>query len=96
MARTRKRTIRVDDVDYRWTVSQADPGHVVVRVWDVDGGQDVRLEERVAFDDPWLNYGPIITTDPERVVEVFALEPVTPRLVERLIREALAGPVSGA
>ncbi|WP_405433159.1 hypothetical protein [Micromonospora sp. NBC_00617] len=96
MARTRKRKIRVDDVDYRWTVSRADPGHVVVRVWGINGGQNVRLEERVTFDDPWLNYGPIITTDPERVAEVFALDPVTPRLVERMIRSALADPVSGA
>ncbi|MFG1881702.1 hypothetical protein [Micromonospora sp. NPDC049102] len=96
MARTRKRSIRVDDVDYRWTASRADPGHVVVRVWGVDSSQDIRLEARVAFDDPWRNYGPIITTDPERVAEVFASDPITPRLVERLIRAALAGPVSGA
>ncbi|MFI2652238.1 hypothetical protein [Micromonospora fulviviridis] len=44
----------------------------------------------MAFDDPWLNYGPIITAPSDRVAEVFALEPVTPRLVAGLIQQAVA------
>ena len=44
----------------------------------------------MAFDDPWLNYGPIITAPSGRVAEVFALTPVTPRLVAGLIQAALA------
>ncbi|MEH1164020.1 hypothetical protein V6V47_01385 [Micromonospora sp. CPCC 205539] len=90
MARTRRRTIHVDDVDYRWTVSQVDPGHVVVRVWHPDPGRGIGLEALVDFDDPWLNFGPIITAPPDRAAEVFALAPVTPELVARLIRTALA------
>jgi hypothetical protein len=80
----------VDDVDYRWSVRQVDPGHVVVKVWHGASGRRTPLEVRVAFDDPWLNYGPIITAPAERVTEVFALEPVTPGLVAGLIRAALA------
>lgn len=90
MARTRKRRIRVDGVDYRWTVSQVDPGHVVVRVWHAAIMRGTGLEVLVAFDDPWLNFGPIITAPSDRVAEVFALEPVTPRLVAGLIQAAVA------
>ncbi|MGY0003766.1 hypothetical protein [Micromonospora sp. I033] len=90
MARTRRRRISVDGVDYRWAVGQVDPSHVMVRVWQVATGQGIRLEVLVAFDDPWLNFGPIITAPADRVAEVFALDPVTPRLVAGLIRAALA------
>ncbi|MEV4490122.1 hypothetical protein AB0K04_08400 [Micromonospora coxensis] len=90
MARIRERGIRVDDVDYRWAVRQADPGHVVVVFWRVATGRGGHVEVQVAFDDPWLNFGPIITAPADRRAEVFALAPVTPRLVAELIRAALA------
>ncbi|WP_345625798.1 hypothetical protein [Rugosimonospora acidiphila] len=41
------------------------------------------------FDDPWLNYGPIITAPRDRVEEIFSLDAVTPRLVEKLVRAAI-------
>ncbi|MCP3784895.1 hypothetical protein NLX85_16120 [Micromonospora sp. A3M-1-15] len=90
MARTRRRRIRVDGVDYRWTVRHADPGQVVVRVWHAATGRGTGLEVLVAFDDPWLNFGPIVTAPSDRVAEVFALEPVTPRLVAALVQAAVA------
>ncbi|MEU6076770.1 hypothetical protein [Micromonospora sp. NPDC047074] len=90
MAKTRIRTIRVDDVDYRWNVRAVDPHHVVVRVWHLATSRNTRLEVRVPFDDPWLNFGPIITTPATRVSEVFAVAPVTPQTVAELIRAALA------
>ncbi|TYB39572.1 hypothetical protein FXF50_04055 [Micromonospora sp. AP08] len=89
MARTRRRRIRVDGVDYRWTVRHADPGHVMVRVWHA-ATRGAGLEVLVAFDDPWLNFGPIITAPSDRVAAVFALEPVTPRLVAALIQAGVA------
>ncbi|MEV4754389.1 hypothetical protein AB0J86_04620 [Micromonospora sp. NPDC049559] len=89
MARIRRRRIRVDDVEYGWAVRRADPGRVVVTVWPLAPG-GAPVEFQVDFDDPWLNYGPIITTPADRVAEVFALDPVTPRLVAELIREAVA------
>jgi hypothetical protein len=40
------------------------------------------------FDDPWHNYGLILTTPAERFEAVWALEPVKPGLVAGWIAEA--------
>ncbi|WP_433004158.1 hypothetical protein [Kribbella sp. CA-294648] len=90
MARARVRKLTVDDIDYQWVVRPLDPGHVVVRVWRRGPVRHRQLEVRVAFDDPWLNYGPIITTPQDRRAEVFDLTPVTSALVARLVRLGLA------
>ena len=89
VARTRIRSIVVDGADYRWAVGQVDPGHVTVKVWHGARGRGGALEVMVAFDDPWLNYGPIITAPAGRAAEVFVLEPVVPSLVEKIVRQAL-------
>ena len=102
MARTRIRSIVVDGIDYRWAVGMVDPAHVRVSVWrdapepmpgevsparaSARGGA---LEVVVAFDDPWLNYGPIITAPAGRAAEVFELEPIAPALIARIVRQAL-------
>ncbi len=53
------------------------PGHVVVSIWlESERGGAAKLVVRVRFDDPWLNYGPMITAPPERFAEVFATAPV--------------------
>lgn len=91
MAKARKRRITVDGVDYEWVVRPVDAGHVVVRIWLIDAVRRRRqLEVGVAFDDPWLNFGPIITAPSEKVSEIFALSPVTSGLTERLVRLGLA------
>jgi hypothetical protein len=84
VVRARIRNIIVDDIAYRWTVSQVDPGHVKVKVW-----RDGVLEVLATFDDPWLNYGPIITAPAGRAAEVFDLSPITPDLVAKIVRKAL-------
>lgn len=84
------RKLTVDDTDYQWVVRPLDPGHVVVRVWRRGPVRHRQLEVRVAFDDPWLNYGPIITTPADRRAEVFDLTPVTSALVARLVRLGVA------
>lgn len=89
MGRTRIRSIRVDGVDYRWAVGLVDPGHVRVTVWPAARERGGALEVMVAFDDPWLNYGPIITAPAGRAAEVFELNPVAPALVARIVRLAL-------
>jgi hypothetical protein len=89
VARTRTRSIDVDGIDYRWAVGLVDPGHVMVRVWHGARGRGGALEVTVAFDDPWLNYGPIITAPAGRAAEVFALDPITPSLVAKIVRQAL-------
>ncbi|MCX5069846.1 hypothetical protein OOJ91_28780 [Micromonospora lupini] len=87
MARTRIRSIVVEDVVYRWTVGQVDPGRVKVTVWrDGPGGA---LEVMAIFDDPWLNFGPIITAPAGRAAEVFELSPIAPALVAKIVRQAL-------
>jgi hypothetical protein len=91
VVRSRIRSILVEDIAYRWTVSQADPGHVKVRVWRDGPGFRGALEVMVAFDDPWLNYGPIITAPAGRAAEVFELRPITSALVANVVRQALDG-----
>jgi hypothetical protein len=67
------------------------PRHVLVRIWPRGAGGDAaRLDVGVRFDDPWLNFGPIVTAPAARVAEVFQLTPVTPRLVAAAIAQALA------
>jgi hypothetical protein len=67
------------------------PGHVIVRIWPRGAGGDAaRLDVRVRFDDPWLNFGPIVTAPADTVAEAFQLAPVTPRLVATAIAQALA------
>jgi len=86
VAGARIRSIEVDGIGYRWTVRRADPGHVVVRIWRTGEVRHRPLEVRVEFDDPWLNYGPIITAPRDKVDEIFALTPVTSELTSRLVR----------
>ncbi|MEV0902294.1 hypothetical protein [Actinoplanes sp. NPDC049802] len=83
---TRIREIVVDGVPYRWSVTPIDPAWVRVRVWH---GREQILVERIRFDDPWLNYGPLLTGDPELIEQNFRLEPVRPRQVAELIRRAV-------
>lgn len=89
MARTRIRSIVVDGIDYRWAVGLVDPGHVRVTVWPDARERGGVLEVMVAFDHPWLNYGPIITAPAGRAAELFELNPVGPGLVARIVRQAL-------
>ncbi|MBG0565435.1 hypothetical protein [Actinoplanes aureus] len=89
MARTRIRSIVVADIAYRWTVGLAGPGHVKVKLWRDGPEPGGALEVVVTFDDPWLNYGPIITAPADRVSEVFELSPIAPALVAKVVRQAL-------
>jgi hypothetical protein len=89
VARTRIRSIVVDDIAYRWAASQVDPGRVRVTVWRDAPQRGGALEVMVAFDDPWLNYGPIITAPAGRAAEVFELNPIVPALVAKIVRQAL-------
>jgi hypothetical protein len=67
------------------------PGHVSVSIWlESERGGAAKLVVRVRFDDPWLNYGPMITAPPERFAEVFETNAVTPKRVAAAIEQALA------
>ncbi|OJF11977.1 hypothetical protein [Couchioplanes caeruleus] len=89
MARPRIRSIVVEDIAYRWTVGLVDPGHVKVKIWRDGPEPGGALEVLATFDDPWLNYGPIITAPAGRAAEVFELSPIAPALVAKIVRQAL-------
>jgi hypothetical protein len=71
-------------------VNHVDAAHVAVRVWRAAARRGCPLEVRVRFDDPWLNWPELLGASAVKVAEVFVLEPVTPPLVERLIRSGIA------
>jgi hypothetical protein len=84
------RPITINGVNYVWRVRHLDPQHVRLSVWLAQKDRTNReLRVRVRFDDPWLNYGPIITAPPERVRDAFVLEPLTPARVRQIILAAL-------
>lgn len=86
---THLRRLQINDVAYVWEVSSLDAHHVLLEValaqqkhWDRG------LHVRVRFDDPWRNYGPLISGDLERIAQAFVLRPVTPGLVRQIILAA--------
>jgi hypothetical protein len=84
------RPITIETTSYVWRVHRHSPSAVTLSVWLAQKSRaNQELRVRVRFDDPWLNYGPIITAPPERVREVFALEPLTPARVRQIILAAL-------
>src|SRR5215472_3182795 len=83
------RKIAIDGVAYRWRVQTLDPQYVLLRVvLATDRGNRSPLEVRIRFDDPWLNYGLLITASPQQIQQNFALEPVTPHQVRAIILSA--------
>lgn len=80
----------MDGVRYGYTVRFADENHVTVGIWQAKPDRLSRLDVIVRFDDPWIHYGVILTAPPERVAEVFTFKPVSPSLVESLIRAGIA------
>lgn len=55
----------------------------------VGARRDAPLEVQIRYDDPWLNFGPIITAPPEQVHTIFQLAPITPGQVRTMIEAAL-------
>lgn len=87
----RPRAIVVDGSPYRWVVRRSSvdwPGFATLVVWRPRSGRPLHV--RLRWDDPWLNYGPMLTTPPERFDEVWANEPITPSRVADQVRAALA------
>ncbi len=87
---SRLRPITIDGVNYIWRARSLGPRFVLLSVWLAQKSRaNQELRVRVPFDDPWLNYGPIITAPPERVRDIFMLEPLTPARVRQIILAAL-------
>lgn len=80
----------MDGSAYIWRVKRLDGHYLLLRVWSAQKGHGHQeLQVRVRFDDPWLNYGPLLTAPPERIPEVFVLDPITPSRVRLVILAAL-------
>jgi hypothetical protein len=97
MRATKPRRLMVAGKVWCWRVRREPdcyPGYVAVHICLEDQGRGAaRLDVRVRFDDPWLNYGPMLTAmayAPERFNEVFDLCPVTPKIVASMIEQARA------
>ncbi len=86
--RQRPRKIHVAGEDYLWVVNRTHtgyPGYVTFKIFSAQNRAGQRVEVRVRFDDPWLNYGPMISTDREQFSKIWALNPVTPGQVAQVI-----------
>jgi hypothetical protein len=84
------RRITVGETTYTWIASRSDAHYLALRVWALDRGRrDYPLEVRIRHDDPWLNFGSIITAQPERPGTEFQLASITPRKVRGAIAAAV-------
>ena len=83
------RPISVGDTKYRWVVRTKNVDLVHVGIWVPDHpGQ--KLNVKLNYDDPWLNYGPIITCkDPDKIRKAFNTKPIMPKEVKAIIEKAL-------
>lgn len=87
--RSRLRQITIDANVYLWNVQYLDPDHVLLKVWLRDRPRrDFPLEVRIPFTDPWLNFGELLSTPPERRDELFQLEPIQAQNVRDIIEAA--------
>lgn len=89
--RKRPRKIHVAGEDYLWVINRTHtgyPGFVTLKVFSAQYRNAQRVEVRFRFDDPWLNYGPMITTAPQQFSKIWALNPVTPGQVAQVIEAA--------
>ena len=88
-----KRTITVNGCRYHWTVNlklyPKSHDRIHVAIWSAQiRGQKLNLQLR--YDDPWLNFGPIITcNEPKKLQSAFELRSVTPAEIRKLILAAL-------
>lgn len=81
------RQLTIDGQTYIWGVSQISFNHVCLKVWFPEV-KTPWLLVRYRFDDPWLQYGPIITATPEQRDQHFQLQPMQPKHVAEVIRRA--------
>lgn len=91
MRRNRPRKIHVAGEDYLWVINRTQtgyPGYVTLKVFSAKHRACQCVEVRFRFDDPWLNYGPMISTPPQRFSEIWSLQPVTPGQVAQVIETA--------
>lgn len=85
------RKIHVAGEDYLFVIRRSHdgyPGYVMLKVFSPLNRSGQRIEVRFRFDDPWMNYGPMISTPRERFSKIWAVDPVTPGQVAQVIEVA--------
>ena len=81
------RQIVVDGQTYIWGVTEISFNQVCLKVWFPEE-KIPWLLVRYRFDDPWLQYGPIIAATPEQREKHFQLQPMQPKRVAEIIKQA--------
>ena len=85
------RKIHVAGEDYLWVLSRTHdgyPGYVTVKVFSPLNRSGQRIEVRFRFDDPWVNYGPMLGTANGKFSQIWVVDPVTPGQVAQAIAVA--------
>lgn len=83
------RKINVKGIEYCWSVRSKNIDLIHLGIWSTKvSGQ--KLNIKLKFDDPWLNYGPMISSnDPEALKKAFNTKPIAPKEVSDIIQSAL-------
>jgi hypothetical protein len=88
------RSIVAEGIAYRYVIAAVDASYIRLTVWPAAERGKTLGRVRVRFDDPWINYGPILGAahagrDPG---EIFELRPLTPSVVATIVRALVAEP----
>ena len=81
------RKIVVAEKEYTWLVSKIDPNHVRLKVWKGKSTSIPWFQVHYRFDDPWLNFGEIVSVYSKYVMQHFQLKPIQPKLVAIFIAD---------
>ncbi|AZZ91613.1 hypothetical protein EUZ85_13100 [Hahella sp. KA22] len=90
--KSKLRKISVSGLTFNYVIShetrlKEDIGYLRITVWPFDN-KSQKLIVTTRFDDPWLNFGPLISCPPEKAHEIFELRPITPAEVRKVIESA--------
>ncbi|WLQ15353.1 hypothetical protein O5O45_05395 [Hahella aquimaris] len=90
--KSKLRKISVNELTFNYAIShekclKEEAGYLRLTVWPSDN-KSQKLIVITRFDDPWLNFGPLISCPPEKAPNLFELRPVTPAEVRKVIESA--------
>jgi hypothetical protein len=93
MSKKAIRKLVMENESFSWTVmpklSCRQSDYVYVGIW-LTGHNGQKLNVKIRFDDPWLNFGEMITCrDKDNFNQIFETRPITPSIVRKIISIAL-------
>ncbi|WP_431688756.1 hypothetical protein [Hahella sp. NBU794] len=91
--KSKLRKISVSELTFIYVISherclKEETGYLRLTIW-LSYNKSQKLIVIMRFDDPWLNFGPVIACPPEKAAELFELRPITPGEVRTVIESAL-------